>query len=115
MTDLAAPPEAFLGRRVAEVLPEDVAITTEAAVDRVLASGGTETIEYTLDLGGDARDFEARLVAVGSDEVVAVVRDVTERNRVNSELREALEAAHAANQATRRFLTMMSHELRTPM
>jgi signal transduction histidine kinase len=40
---------------------------------------------------------------------------VTERNRVNTELRGALEAAHAANRATRQFLTMMSHELRTPM
>jgi PAS domain S-box-containing protein len=115
VTDLVVPPEAFLGRRIAEVLPADVAIEAEATIKRVLASGGTETIEYTLDLSGDSRDFEARLVPVGPDEVVAVVRDVTERNRVNTELREALEAAHAANRATRQFLTMMSHELRTPM
>jgi two-component system, sensor histidine kinase and response regulator len=115
VTELPAPPEAFLGRRVAEVLPADVASVLEATIKRVLASGGTETIEYTLDLSGSLRDFEARLVSVGPDEVVAVVRDVTERNRVNTELREALEAAHAANRATRQFLTMMSHELRTPM
>ena len=115
VADLAASPEAFLGRRVAEVLPADVAIETEATIARVLASGGTETIEYTLGLSGGARDFEARLGPVGPDEVVAVVRDVTERNRVNTELRAALEAAHAANRATRQFLTMMSHELRTPM
>jgi signal transduction histidine kinase len=44
-----------------------------------------------------------------------VVRDVTERNQVNTDLRGALEAAHAANRATRQFLAMMSHELRTPM
>ena len=31
------------------------------------------------------------------------------------ELQAALDAAHAAHQATRQFLTMMSHELRTPM
>jgi signal transduction histidine kinase len=31
------------------------------------------------------------------------------------ELQAALDAAHAADQATRQFLTMMSHELRTPM
>src|SRR5215207_5910476 len=115
VTALAAPPETFLGHRIAEVLPADVAIGAEATINRLLASGGTETIEYTLDLSENPRDFEARLVLVGPDEVVAVVRDVTERNRVNTELREALEAAHAANRATRQFLTMMSHELRTPM
>jgi signal transduction histidine kinase len=32
-----------------------------------------------------------------------------------ADLRKALDAAHAANQATRQFLTMMSHELRTPL
>ena len=52
ITDLAAPPEVFLGRRVAEVLPADVASVVEATIERVLASGGTETIEYTLDLSG---------------------------------------------------------------
>jgi len=92
-----------------------VASEVEATIARVLASGGTETIEYTLELSGDSRDFEARLVPGGPDEVVAVVRDVTERNRVDAELREALEAAYMANQTTRQFLTMMSHELRTPM
>src|SRR5215212_11676431 len=87
MTDLVVPPEVFLGRRVAEVMPADVAIMTEATIAKVLASGGTETIEYTLDMGGSSRDFEARLVPGGLDEVVAVVRDVTDRNRVNAELR----------------------------
>src|SRR5215212_10456088 len=105
VSDLAVPPELFLGRRVAEVLPADVASETEAMIERLLASGGTGTIEYTLDLSESSRDFEARLVPVGPDEVVAVVRDVTQRNRVNTELREALEAAHAANRATRQFLT----------
>ena len=73
VADLAAPPEAFLGQRVAEVLPADVALETEATIACVLASGGTETIEYTLELGGSSRDFEARLGPVGPDEVVACV------------------------------------------
>jgi two-component system sensor histidine kinase/response regulator len=42
-------------------------------------------------------------------------RDITERKRTDQELQAALNAAKAANQATRQFLTMMSHELRTPM
>src|SRR5215212_1674204 len=87
VTELPAPPEVFLGRRVAEVMPADVAIMTEATIAKVLTSGGTETIEYTLEMGGSSRDFEARLVPGGLDEVVAVVRDVTDRNRVNAELR----------------------------
>jgi len=115
VTDPAVPLKDILGRRVAEVLPSDVANLLEATIERVLASGDIETIEYTLEVSGNSRDFEARVVPVGPDEVVAVVRDVTERNQINTDLRAALEAAHAANRATRQFLAMMSHELRTPM
>jgi len=115
VTDPAVPPKDILGRRVAEVLPSDVANLLETAIERVLASGDIETIEYTLELSGNARDFEARVVPVGPDEVVAVVRDVSECNQVNTDLGGALEAAHAANRAPRQFLAMMSHELRTPM
>jgi PAS domain S-box-containing protein len=115
LADLVAPPEVFLGRTVAEMLPPEVATPIAAAIERVLDSGGAETVEYALELDRGRTDFEARLVAAGADEVVAVVRDVTERKRLDAELRTALDAAHAANLATRRFLAMMSHELRTPM
>ena len=58
--------------------------------------------------------FEMR--AYPSPEGLSVfLRDFTERKRTHMELQAALDAAQAADQATRQFLTMMSHELRTPM
>jgi two-component system, sensor histidine kinase and response regulator len=115
LDDLAAPPDVFLGRTVGETLPADVAAAIVAGIGRVLDSDGIETIEYALDMAEGRRHYEARMVAAGSAEVVAVVRNVTERQRGEEELRAALAAAYAANQATRQFLTMMSHELRTPI
>ena len=81
--NVTTPTGEFPGKKVYEVLPADIAKQAMHYVKQALRTGETQVFEYQLPLDGDVRGYEARLVATGEDEVLAIVRDITERKEID--------------------------------
>ncbi|MBX3251929.1 MAG: response regulator [Myxococcales bacterium] len=82
--DLYAPPEAFLGKTVHDVLPSDVAEEHMRCLRRAL-EGEIVTLVYTLSVAGEDKVFEGRFIRIEDDQVYDVVRDITDRVRGEEE------------------------------
>lgn len=73
----------------------------EAIIEQVLEVGGTKTYEYSIEDYDGEKYFEARFTKTGEEDVLAIVRNITERKKA-----EALK---------NEFISLVSHELRTPL
>ncbi len=90
ISTLFAPPEAFIGQRVGEVLPREFAENLLAALEEFKRRKETVPFEYTLRQGGVQRWFEARLVPAANDQVVVVVRDATRHKQAEEKFHSQL-------------------------
>ena len=72
------PPETLLGRRMHDVLPKGVADSGLAAVKAAIDTDEAQTIVYELPMGDGPHRYEARVVPLDADEVLIIVRDLTQ-------------------------------------
>jgi DNA-binding NarL/FixJ family response regulator len=93
------PPALFLGRLVSEVLPPAVAQTAMQAIRAAIDTQTLQVINYELWEGDTLRQYECRIVAAGTEEVVAVVRDETARSLLGVERRREVESLESRAEA----------------
>ncbi len=79
--------EEIIGRNMWDLLPNNVATIGQEAIAKTLDSQTLQTCEYCLPTPSGIRDYEARLVVSGSNEVLAIVRDITQRKQAEVTLR----------------------------
>jgi signal transduction histidine kinase len=94
---LLASPSVFMGKNIRDVLPPELAERFIECFARLKGTDETLVVEYSLEIGGEARDFEARLVVAEGDKVLSIIRDVTETRRSAEAVRRGEEQLRQSN------------------
>ena len=89
------------GTMINAIFPESMVEDALSCIDKTLIAREIQTMEYTLKIGDSSHVFEARFKDSGPDEVTAIVRDISDRARLD--------------QMKSDFINRATHELRTPI
>ncbi len=113
--ELSVPPEIFLGKNISEVLPSEIAELTKVNIEKTLSGKGSNIFKYSIPVGDKIANEEARMVKLGNDKVLTIIRDITGIVEAEKKLIEAKNKAERADKLKTTFLAQMSHEIRTPI
>lgn len=99
--NLYTDPSDFIGKNLQEVLPLDLANLTIHYINKSIQSNKIEQFEYQLaDHTGLNQFFECRMIPIDSSQVIAFVRNITERKVLENQLIESETNVRAIMEST---------------
>ncbi len=88
---LIVPPEEFIGKKPTDFMPPDLANELIEIINHVVTTQELINYEYSLNLNDKEYDFEGRIVPFGSNEVLAIIRNVTDKKIAEKGIKESEE------------------------
>ena len=114
--NLLSPDEKSIGKHISEIFPPEISLTTMNCIERAFNTGEVQILECQIPNDNHkVYSYEIRIAISEIDEVMAIVRDITERKQAEADIRQTLEQQRKLNELKSRFVTMTSHEFRTPL
>ena len=101
---LLVKPEMFLGKLVDDILPKEAATMIHEKVRAVFSTGKPEYSTYKLQTDSELKSYESRFVLCGKKDVLAIVREITERMKAEEALRLSEERLRLSLSATNQGL-----------
>ncbi|MBD1832398.1 PAS domain S-box protein [Cyanobacteria bacterium FACHB-472] len=108
-------PEALVGKTLWDFLPPEVAQEGMSYIERSLLSGEIQTWECQIIINDSVRECEARIVTCSQgqeEEVLAIIRDITERKQVEEALHRREQEFRALAENAPDIITRFDKQLR---
>jgi len=113
--ELYVAPEYFLNKKIQAVLPVQAGKIFAKALEDIAKGQAQATIEYSLTTAEGTKRWEARLLPVEGKQVIAFIRDITERQKAQETQDKLTRQLKNKNEELETILYIASHDLRSAL
>jgi PAS domain S-box-containing protein len=89
--DLYLPPEKLIGKRIQDIPLKDVGKKFHQSIQQLKKTKSFVSMEYSLKIEKQEQFYEARLLPLLENQIIVIVRNITERKKAEEALRESEE------------------------
>jgi signal transduction histidine kinase/ligand-binding sensor protein len=111
---LIMPKEAFMNKRVQDILPPEIVSAHEMARKKLFETGQPQVYQYAANTAKGLKYFESSMVMHDENKILAIVRDISQVKKA-MELEQEILVTRKSAEFKQKFLANMSHEIRTPL
>lgn len=115
VSDLYIEPKEFLGKKISEVFPPELSNQLLDKIQKAFNSRTVQVYEYQLPVPKGIQTYEARFVVSSFDEILVIVRNITERKEAEEVIKQKSEELERSNKDLEQFAAITSHDLQGPL